>query len=132
MSDNAPRDVGGTRPDAGHRRIPEWYIVDERAARLVAAFFAAVLVVAAVVWMRAAMHLFDPPSIVCDGCAEDWFRRTQLALAIVGVVITGVACAYLLHVAATGRTWRRRGAVSTALAIAVLAWSGLVVAVAWS
>ncbi len=85
---------------------------------------ATLLVAAGIIWAWMALRLFSPPANVCEGCAEDWFRRTQLALAAGGIVSMAVAVAYLIHIARTGRTWRRRRAVTAVLAVFVLFWIG--------
>jgi hypothetical protein len=111
------------------RRAPEWYVTSERKISVGAMLLAILLLVAGIIWAWIALRLFSPPANVCEGCAEDWFRRTQLALAAGGIVSMAVAVAYLIHIARTGRTWRRRRAVTAVLAVFVLAWALLVLAV---
>lgn len=110
--------------------MPEWYVLDERAARVVAVLLAVALVVVGVLWLRAGLVLFSPPDDVCEGCAPDWFRRIQLVVAIVGVALVAAVVAYLVHVAVTGRTWRRRRELNVALGVSIVAWSVLVLVVA--
>ena len=93
---------------------------------------AALLVAAAILWLRTTINLFSPPGLVCEGCADDWFRRLQLVLALAGIVCIGVSVAYLVHIALSGRTWRHRRVVGLALAVTMAAWSALVLVYVWT
>lgn len=135
MAGTPPDEHAGETVDVGarsRRRLPDILVTDERRARLGAAALAVLLAVIGVVWFRTAIDLFSPPDLVCEGCADDWFRRSQLVLALGGIVLLGVSIAYLVHIAATGRTWRRRRVVSTAAAVAMGAWALLVIVFAWT
>ena len=133
-SDDAnPPGATGDTPDvpavhsAGDAPATGWFgkervVADERSVRRGAWLLAGLLSIGAAVWMRSASRLFSPREDVCAGCAPDWFRWTQLVLALVGTGLALVAVAYLVNIARTGRTWIKRREVTTALAVVTTAW----------
>jgi hypothetical protein len=104
----------------------EWVVSDERSVRRGAWILGSLLLVGSVVWARSAVLLFNPPDDVCEGCAPDWFRWSQLLLSLVGIALALVAVAYVVNVARSGRTWNKRRRVTTTLAVVVAAWVILV------
>lgn len=103
---DATREVDG---DADRlRRVPELYVTDHRAARVLSAVLAVGVAVGTAFWWSAAADRFDVPTLVCAGCSPpDWLRWAQLILAVVGIVAAAVQVAYFLNFAARGVVWRR-------------------------
>lgn len=104
--------------------LPEVYIRSPKVARVGAGFLAAFVAIGAARWAWAAAALFRPLEVVCAGCAPaDWYRWSQLLLAVAGIPVALVTMAYLIHFAATGRIWRRWRGVAMTFGILAATWS---------
>lgn len=93
----------------------ELWIRSDVPARLGSGAVALVLTLGSVAWGWRAYRLFRDQ----DG----WYRWTQLLIAIVGVVIAGVAVMYFLRIALTDRTWRRWRGVAVAFGVVSGSWT---------
>lgn len=117
-----------TRP----RHVPEVYVTDHRAARILSALLAVGVAIGTIFWWFAATDRFDVPSMVCAGCAPpEWFRWLQLIVAMVGIVVAVVQVVYFLNFAVRGVVWRRWRGVAIAFgtlagAYTLLWWIGRV------
>jgi hypothetical protein len=108
-----------------HRRVPELYIKSPRLARIGAALLAIFVAIGTVRWAWVAYLLFRPQGLVCEGCAPDWYRWTQLALAVAGIAVALGTMAYLVHFATTGRIWRRWRGVAMTFGALAASWTAL-------
>lgn len=110
----------------GDRRgVPELYVKSPRLARIGAALLTAFVAIGTARWAWTAYELSRPPELVCAGCAPDWYRWTQLVLAIAGIIVALVTMAYLAYFASTGRIWRRWRGVATTFGILAASWTAL-------
>jgi len=110
----------------GDRRgVPELYIKSPRLARIGAALLTAFVAIGTGQWASTAYELFRPRELVCEGCAPDWYRWTQLVLAIAGIIVALITMAYLAYFASSGRIWRRWRGVATTFGILAASWTAL-------
>jgi hypothetical protein len=110
----------------GDRRgVPELYVKSPRLARIGVALLTAFVAIGTARWAWTAYELSRPPELVCAGCAPDWYRWTQLVLAIAGIIVALVTMAYLAYFASTGRIWRRWRGVATTFGILAASWTAL-------
>jgi hypothetical protein len=110
----------------GDRRgVPELYVKSSRLARIGAALLTAFVAIGTARWAWTAYELSRPPELVCAGCAPDWYRWTQLVLAIAGIIVALVTMAYLAYFASTGRIWRRWRGVAMTFGILAASWTAL-------
>lgn len=94
-------------------RLPELYVTDHTAARILSTFLAIGVAIGTAFWWPAAVDNFDVPPLVCADCVPpDWFRWSQLIIAIVGIVAAVVQVVYFLNFALRGVVWRRWRAVA--------------------
>lgn len=109
-----------------HRGRPEVYVKSPRVARVGAALLAVFVAVGSVRWAWAAVELFRPDGLAAAGrVTADWYRWTQLVLAIAGIAAAAVTFAYLAYFAATGRIWRRWRTVAVTFGTLAAAWTVL-------
>lgn len=115
-----------------HEGRPEVYVESPRVARIGAALLAVFVAAGTVRWVWAAAALFDPSELACAGCATaDWYRWTQLVLALAGIAAAAVTVAYLTYFAATERIWRRWRAVAMTFGALAAAWTILWLVALW-
>ena len=106
--------------------VPELYITGHNGARVLTAALAVGIVLGVVFWAREARSRFDVPSLVCDGCAPaDWFRWTQLLLAVIGIAAALVVVVYMAHFTAHEVVWRRWRGASITFGVLAGAWTVL-------
>jgi hypothetical protein len=105
--------------------ISELYIKSPRVARFGAALLFVFVAIGTYRWARVAYALFRPQGVVCEGCGADWYRWTQLILAVAGIVVAGVVMAYLAFFATSGRIWRRWLKVAMTFGILAATWTTL-------
>ena len=104
--------------------LPELYVTGHRGARLVTAAMAIGIVVGSVLWAREARDRFDVPAVLCDGCAPpEWFRWSQLLLAVVGIAAGIVVLAYMINFVVRQFVWRRWRGASLVFGILAAAWT---------
>ena len=117
--------LGSGDADAGRRRhLPELYVTDHLAARILSALLAIGSAIGTVFWWLAAADRFDVPSLVCPGCAPpDWFRWLQLIVAAVGIIAAVVQVVYFLNFALRGVVWRRWRGVAIAFGTLAAAYT---------
>jgi hypothetical protein len=108
-----------------HRRVPELYIKSPRLARIGAALLATFVAIGTARWAWVAGLLFRPRELVCEGCGADWYRWTQLALAVAGIAVALITMAYLVHFATSGRIWRRWRGVAMTFGALAASWTAL-------
>ncbi len=116
-SERSPRPI---RLDL-YRAKPELYIESDRLARFIAGLVTVVVVVGTISWIREAAARFGVPAVV----RPDWFRWTQLSLAVAGFVVTVLFLVHLTRYTVTGLVWRYWRATTLAFAIASAGWTGL-------
>ncbi len=111
-----------------HRGRMELYIKSDRIARITASALVVLIAIGAALWAWRAAALVRVPVIVCAECSPppDWFRGTQLILAVVGTASALLAMAYLVYFAGSGRVWRRWRGVTATFGILAAAWALLV------
>jgi hypothetical protein len=107
-----------------HRGRPEVYVKSPRVARVGAGLLAVFVAAGTVRWAWAAVELFRPDELVAAGrVIADWYRWTQLILAIAGIAVAAVTFAYLTYFAATGRIWRRWRTVAVTFGALAAVWT---------
>lgn len=101
-------------------------LLSERRARLIASALAIAVAASLGLWLyRAAMLLDACRSVGTQtGCVQpiQLLRWTQFLFAIVGAVAGAVVIGYLMHFAATGRTWRARKVPALIFSILAGVW----------
>jgi hypothetical protein len=108
------------RVDKYHSRR-EVYVESDRLARLIMVAVVVIVAAGTVGWIVEARKRWS----VIDAVRPDWFRVSQLALAIAGIAVALATIVYLSFYAITGRIWRRwRGLTIIFGALAGL-WTGL-------
>jgi type IV secretory pathway TrbD component len=104
-----------------YRTKPELYVESDRLARMIAGLVSALVVVGTVWWIDEAVARFGVPEVV----RPDWFRWTQLSLAVAGVAGTIFWLVHLVRYTVTGLVWRYWRATTFAFVVAATAWTTL-------
>jgi hypothetical protein len=121
--------VGGERRWGG----PELRSRSRRSARVAAWVLAALVTAALLRWAWVTWALLDPCARLAgspEGCVAppSFFRWLQLAFAVPGIAAGSTVLVYLVHLATSGRTWRRWRGVAISLGALVVAWTAVFVA----
>jgi hypothetical protein len=106
--------------------VPELYVTGHNGARVLTAVMAIGIAAGVVLWILEARDRFDVPLLVCDGCAPpEWFRWTQLLLAVVGIAAALVVLVYMVNFTVREVVWRRWRGVSIIFGVLAAAWTVL-------
>lgn len=121
--------VGGERRWAG----PELRSRSRRSTRVAAWVLAALVAAGLLRWAWVTWALLDPCARLAaspEACEAppSFFRWLQLAVAVPGIAAGAAVLVYLVHLATSGRTWRRWRGVAITFGVLVVVWTAVFVA----